>query len=192
MLYALAHFLRDKYPWIWDGIEQINSFLFGLRYKRKLKKLEEVLKKHQDLYAVEYVTEDHVAPLARFFEEQPEEAFKYFKPHEFDEKTIRKIQKSKSFLACVVKDKVNESIVGYFFLRCFFIGKCFRGYMVDYRQRNKGISKLTSKVMTELANLLGIPSYGTIAPENVASMKSQNAKIIKQLENGDYYVRYGD
>ena len=74
------------------------------------------------------------------------------------------------------------------------MGKCFRGYMVDYRWRNRGISKLTAKVMTDIATMLEIPSYGTIAPENMASMKSQGAvndiKIIEQLANGDYYVEY--
>ena len=44
--------------------------------------------------------------------------------------------------------------------------------------------------MTDITKLLDIPSYGTISPDNMASMKSQNAKIIKQLKNGDYYVSY--
>ena len=81
-------------------------------------------------------------------------------------------------------------LVGYFFLRCYFIGKCFRGYIVDYKHQNLGISKYTAKVMTDIVRMLGIPSYGTIAPDNIASLKSQNAKIIKQLKNGDYYVKY--
>ena len=70
------------------------------------------------------------------------------------------------------------------------MGKCFRGYMVDYQHRNQGISKMTAKIMTDITKMIGIPSYGTIAPENISSMKSQNATILKQLENGDYYVKY--
>lgn len=188
MLYALAHILREKCPWVWDAIEALNSQMFGWLYGRKLWGMEEVLGRYQQEYAVEYLREGDVVALVRFFEEQPEEAFTYFKPHGFDEKTMRKIQRSKSFLAFVVKDQ--GVIVAYFFMRCYFMGKCFRGYMVDYRQRNKGISKLTSRVMTDVAEMLGIPSYGTIAPENIASMKSQNAKILRQLENGDYFVQY--
>ena len=188
MLYALAHILRERCPWIWDAIEALNSWLFGWLYGRKLRGMEEVLGRYQQDYAVEYLKEGDVTALVQFFQEQPEEAFTYFKPHGFDEKTIRKIQRSKSFLAFVVKEQGR--IVGYFFLRCYFMGKCFRGYMVDYRHRNKGISKLTSKVMTDMAAMLGIPSYGTIAPDNIASMKSQNATILRQLENGDYYVVY--
>ena len=189
MLYALAHILREKCPWVWDAIEALNSQLFGWLYGRKLRGMEEVLGRYQQEYAVEYLKEEDVVALVRFFEEQPEDAFTYFKPHGFDEKTMRKIQRSKSFLAFVVKEQ--GVIVAYFFMRCYFMGKCFRGYMVDYRQRNRGIAKLTSRVMTDVAAMLGIPSYGTIAPANVASMKSQNATILRQLENGDYYVEYG-
>lgn len=192
MLYALAHLLRDKCPWIWDYIEMLNSFLFSLRYGRKLKSLPEILGKYQNEYSIEYIEEKHLANLTRFFQEQPEEAFTFFRPHAFDKKSLRKLQKNKAFLSFVVQKE--ERVIGYFFLRCYFMGKCFRGYMVDYRWRNKGVSKLTAKVMTDVAELLGIPSYGTIAPENMASMKSQGAvndiKIIEQLKNGDYYVEY--
>ena len=192
MLYALAHFLRDKCPWIWDLVERLNSFLFYIRYGRKLKQLPEILEHYQDEYRIELIERKHLDGLTRFFQEQPEEAFEFFKPHAFDRKTLGKLQKSKAFLSFVVQKE--DTIVGYFFLRCYFLGKCFRGYMVDYRWRNKGISKLTAKVMTDVATMLEIPSYGTIAPENMASMKSQGAvndiKIIEQLANGDYYVEY--
>ena len=192
MLYALAHFLRDKCPWIWDLVERLNSFLFYIRYGRKLKQLPEILEHYQDEYRIELIERKHLDGLTRFFQEQPEEAFEFFKPHAFDRKTLGKLQKSKAFLSFVVQKE--DTIVSYFFLRCYFLGKCFRGYMVDYRWRNKGISKLTAKVMTDVATMLEIPSYGTIAPENMASMKSQSAvndiKIIEQLANGDYYVEY--
>ena len=192
MLYALAHFLRDKCPWIWDLVERFNSFLFYIRYGRKEKQLPEILERYQDEYRIELIERKHLDGLTRFFQEQPEEAFEFFRPHAFDRKTLGKLQKSKAFLSFVVQKE--DTIVGYFFLRCYFMGKCFRGYMVDYRWRNKGISKLTAKVMTDVATMLEIPSYGTIAPENMASMKSQGAvndiKIIEQLANGDYYVEY--
>lgn len=46
MLYALAHFLRDKTPWVWDLVNWINSFLFSIRYGQKLKEVEKSL--HQE------------------------------------------------------------------------------------------------------------------------------------------------
>lgn len=188
MLYKLAHILRDRCPWIWDLIEASDSYLFALRYRRKLNMLEGVLKKYQDDYVICPIGENDIKGLTEFFKSQPDEAFTYFHPHAFDEMTLKKLQMRKSFLAYIVKQ--NEDIVGYFFLRCYFMGKCFRGYMVDYRHRNKGVAKLMSYVMSDIAKTLGIPSYGTINPMNVASMKSQDALVLTQLENGDYYVQY--
>ena len=40
MLYAIAHFLRDKLPWIWDLIDVVNSWLFIMRFGGKLGKIE--------------------------------------------------------------------------------------------------------------------------------------------------------
>ena len=46
----------------------------------------------------------------------------------------------------------------------------------------------------EIAGILNLKSFGTIAAENAAAMKSAEAvneiKIIKTLDNGDYYVQY--
>lgn len=188
MLYKLAHILRDRCSWIWDGIELLNSYLFYMRYGRRLKGIEDILRKYQGRYNVVILHKEDTPMAVDFFKRQPEEAFRFFRPHEFNERTLRKLERSRSFLTYLVKE--DKEIVGYFFLRCYFIGKAFRGYLVDYKHRNMGISKLTAKVMTDITEQIGIPSFGTVAPENIASMKSQNAKVIKQLENGDYYVKY--
>ena len=105
MLYAIAHFLRDKCPWIWDIIENLNSFLFYFLYGKKLKNIGKILEKYQEDYAIEELKEKDVKSLVLFFKEQPAEAFIYFKPHEFDENTIIKIQTSKSFWHLLLKKK---------------------------------------------------------------------------------------
>ena len=66
--------------------------------------------------------------------------------------------------------------------------------MTDFRWRRKGINKLMNQCATEISSFLGLHVYGTIAPENIASMKSAQAandvKIIETLRNGDYLVEY--
>lgn len=127
-----------------------------------------------------------------FFQAQPEEAFKFFRPHGFDEKSLLKLCRNKGFLAYLVMD--GEEVVGYFFLRCFFTGKCFRGYMTDHRHRRKGINRLMGEVATDIAVSLGLRMYGSISPRNQASMLSaksvNDVKILQTLENGDYLVEY--
>lgn len=197
MLYKIAHILQKYCPWLWLMVEKLNGWLFSIRYKKQLQQIDGIIEKYQSDYTVKLLSKEDVAGLARFFEEQPEEAFEYFRPHPFDEKTLQRLADNPSYLAFVVypKGEGSTTVVGYFFLRCYFIGKAFRGYMVDYRFRNRGISKLSARVMTDVAQCIGIPCFGTIAPENISSLRSQGAvndiRIIEQLDNGDYYVEYG-
>ena len=47
---------------------------------------------------------------------------------------------------------------------------------------------------TAISSLLGLRVFGTIAPGNIASMKSAQAantiQIVKTLPSGDFYVEY--
>lgn len=202
--------MRDKLPWVWESIGVINSFLFTLRYGNRMKKIKEILKSFSlssnqisektnksSLFNVETLTKENVSSLSRMFAEQPASAFDFFHPHGFDDKSLSKLIRDKSFLAYIVtvnNDDNQPVCVGYFFQRSFFWGKSFRGYMTDFRWRRKGINKLMNQCATRISSLLGLHVYGTIAPENIASMKSaqaaNNVKIIETLRNGDYLVEY--
>ncbi|MBP5456254.1 MAG: hypothetical protein J6Y37_07115 [Paludibacteraceae bacterium] len=130
--------------------------------------------------------------MALFFKEQPDEAFAFFSPHGFDSDSLLKVVENKAFLAYLVLD--GSQVVGYFFLRCFVNGKCFRGKIVDYRWRNRGMAKQMGIAMTRIASTLGIRMFGTISPDNYASLASSKAvnqvNIIKTLGNGYYYIEY--
>ena len=192
MAYKLAHVLRDKFGFLWNIIEWINALVFALTHRAALKKVPEILRECSGTFTLRLAELADAAPLATFFAEQPEEAFKFFKPHEFDENTLSKIIRNKAFLTFLVLD--GEKIVGYFFLRCFVNGKSFRGKIVDYRYRGKGIAKLQGLVATKVASALGVRVFGTISPENYASLASSKAvnetRILKTLDNGYYYIEY--
>lgn len=192
MLYKFAHILRDKFGFLWNIIEWCNALVFALTHRAALKKIPEILQEFSDKFTLRLAAPTDAAPLAKFFDEQPEEAFKFFKPHAFDENTLSKIIRNRAFLTFLVLD--GEKIVGYFFLRCFMNGKSFRGKIVDYRYRGKGIAKLQGLAATKVASALKMRVFGTISPENYASLASSKAvnetRIIKTLENGYYYIEY--
>ena len=192
MLYKLAHILRDRFGFLWNIIEWCNAFVFALTHWAALKKIPGILEECSGQYTLRLAAPADAAPLATFFADQPEEAFKFFKPHAFDEKTLSKIIRNKAFLTFLVLD--GEKIVGYFFLRCFVNGKSFRGRIVDYRWRNKGIAKLMGITMNKIITLLKVRLFGSISPDNYASLASTKAvndiRIIKTLDNGYYYVEY--
>ena len=192
MLYKLAHILRDKFGFLWNLIEWGNALVFALTHKAALKKIPAILKECSGEYSLRMAEPADAAPLSAFFAEQPEDAFTFFRPHGFDEKSLLKIIRNKAFLTFLVLD--NEKIVGYFFLRCFVNGKSFRGKIVDYRYRGKGIAKLQGLAMTKVSVAAGIRMFGTISPDNYASLASSKAvnevRIVETLDNGYYYIEY--
>ena len=191
-VYDLSHWIMKTFPFVWDSIEWMNSKLFAVRYRNRLETLSDVLNPFQGEYIVREAQLDDVERIVTFFKEQPEEAFTFLKPHAFDAKTILKLIKRKSYLFFLVMK--DDTMVGYFFLRCFAQGKCFRGKIVDYRWRNKGIAKLMGKASTAVAQKLGLRIFGTISKENVTSMASAAAvneiRIIKELPNDYLYIEY--
>ena len=192
MLYKIAHILRDRFGFLWSMVEWGNAIVFALTHRTALKKIPAILQECSGAYILRLAELTDAAALATFFAEQPEEAFTFFKPHSFDENSLKKIIRNKAFLTFLVLDK--EKIVGYFFLRCFVNGKSFRGKIVDYRYRGKGIAKLQGLAMTKVAVALGIRMFGTISPDNYASLASSKAvnetRIVATLDNGYYYIEY--
>ena len=193
MLYAIAHFLRDKLPWVWDLVDSVNSYLFSLRYGKKLAAVEtSVIEKYsQDSgYRVCRIREVDTEKLAEFFSKQPEEAFTYFRPHGFDAKSIKKLQRNKAFLAYLLMDGV--SVAGYCFNRSFFHGKGFRGRMVDINHRGKGLGTLMNKLLNEVGFGTGLRLFETVSKDNQASYRSalsaSNVRVVKELPENELFL----
>lgn len=193
MLYDLAHFIKDKCSFLWEAVEWGNAIVFSLLHKKALQGIPQLLKNiSNETFTLRMTNVSDATKLEKFFEEQPESAFEFFKPHDFDGKTIQKILRNKAFLTFVVTE--HDNIVGYFFLRAFVNGKCFRGKIVDYRWRNKGIAKQMGIATNCIAKHLGLRMFASISPDNYASLASSKAvnevRIVKTLDNGFYYIEY--
>ena len=190
MLYKIAHIIRDKFSWLWDIIEYLNSFLFYMRYGKKLENID--FKNIPEGYEVTPINAIETKRMVEFFARQPEDAFKFFHPHGFDEKSIKKLQKNKAFLGYVLLDKLNNKIVGYCFNRCFFHGQGFRGRMVDIEYRGKGLGTTMNKLLNEVGFGIGVRLFETVSKDNVASYKSalsaSNVRVVKELPDNELYL----
>lgn len=190
MLYKIAHIIRDKFSWLWDIIEYLNSFLFNIRYGKKLENID--FKNIPEGYEVTPINAIETKRMVEFFAHQPEDAFKFFHPHGFDEKSIKKLQKNKAFLGYVLLDKLNNKIAGYCFNRCFFHGQGFRGRMVDIEYRGKGLGTTMNKLLNEVGFGIGVQLFETVSKDNVASYKSalsaSNVRVVKDLPDNELYL----
>lgn len=190
MLYAIAHFLRDKMPWLWDLVDILNSFLFSLRYGSKLKSFK--FHNVPTGFIVVPISEIDAEELVLFFNHQPEEAYTFFHPHGFDSKSIKKLQKSKAFLGYALWDNSIGRMAGYCFNRSFFHGKGFRGRMVDINYRGKGLGTAMNKILNEVGFGIGLRLFETVSKDNVASYKSalsaSNVKVVEKMEHNELYL----
>lgn len=195
MLYKIAHILRDKMPWLWNLVDITNSYLFSVRYGRKLKVIEtNVLKKYSSQmgYNICRLRDVDASQITDFFTKQPAEAFTYFRPHGFDVKSIKALQRNKSFLGYLLIDEGTNGIAGYCFNRCFFHGKGFRGTIVDINSRGKGIGTSMKKMLNEIGFGIGLRLFTTISKDNVASYRSalsaSNVKVVKEMEGNEVFL----
>lgn len=193
MLYAIAHFLRDRLPWIWDLIDLLNSWLFALRYGRRLDAVEPgVLGGYEAECGMTIVPMREVPAddLAAFFAAQPEDAFTYFRPHGFDAKALRKLQRNRSFLAYILLD--DNKIAAYCFVRSFFMGKGFRGRMVGIDHRGRGLGTLMNRLMNDIGFGIGLRLFETVSRRNVASyrsaMSASDLKVIEEMADDELYL----
>lgn len=190
MLYRIAHILRDRFSWLWNLIESVNSILFSIRYGKIVKdfSFSTVPEGYSAIPMKDVPTED----LVKFFEHQPEDAYTFFRPHGFDAKSIKRLQKNKSFLAYVLTDLANGKIAGYCFNRSFFHGKGFRGRMVDIDYRGKGLGTAMNKMLNEVGFGIGLRLFETVSKNNVASYKSalsaSNVKVVKEMPEDELYL----
>lgn len=192
MLYEIAHYVRDHFSFLWEAIDLGNENLFYLTHKKRLDQLDSLVGAVSTEYSLRTACEGDVADLVEFFCEQPEKSYEFFRPHGFDKESVRKVVRNKAFLTFVVLK--DDLIIGYFFLRCFVNGKCYRGKIVHKDWQGRGIAKLMGVAMTTVAEYLGLRMFGSISPNNIASLmsaKSSNDIIIhKILENGYYYMEF--
>lgn len=190
MLYEIAHIIKNRFLFLWKVVEWGNATLFYLMHKKKLMEINSVLEQVSNVYRFRTTTEEDVKKLVDFFARQPEEAFEFFKPHGFDVKSIKKLQRNKAFLAYVLLD--GHQISGYCFNRSFFHGKGFRGRMVDIDYRGMGLGIMMNRILNKVGFGIGLKVFETVNKDNIASYRSamfaSNVRILEELDGKDLYL----
>lgn len=188
--YNVAHWLRDKMPFLWVLVEKTNSVLFRMRYGARLERVEQEAFKMAAPYKMIPIARIPTKELVAFFHQQPEDLYRWFTPHGFEDRDISHLQKNASFRAYLLK--LDDEIVAYFFLRCYFNGECYFGRLVDNHHAGQGIGTLINKVSFYMSESLHMDSYQTISSDNIASIKSSSRAYrlqpIRTIANG--YILY--
>lgn len=185
---------KRRFGILWKAVETLNGVLVGFLFSRTiLSNLTIQMSKFGgDRLAYRFLRDDDLDTLVTFFESQGMEQFEYFKPHFLDLSTLRLLLRSKSFFMMGVFDK--DSLVGYFFLRCFANRKAFTGRIVDEKYQGRGISKQMGQILLISAWESGFRVFGTASRENIKSLNSYKSiselKILKDLGDGYVFFEY--
>lgn len=187
MIYEFAHFLQRHLKPVWAVVESVNTGLFRMRYGSRLKRLPDVVSAYPGVVSV---SPEDATDLAAFFSKQPEDAFAYFRPHDFDWESLESLAKNPCRLMYVVKEE--GEIVGYFFLRCYFFGKNFLGKMVDAGHQGQGIGQKMCCCAMDISQTLGMRMFESISKNNPGSLgatqKVLETRIVKELDNDVLYI----
>lgn len=188
--YKIAHILKDKLSWLWNLIEWGNAIVFSLRYGKRIRKFS--FTTIPQGYILAPLKSTQTEKLVDFFKRQSVDAFTFFKPHGFDYKSIKRLQKNKSFLGYVLIDEKSDIIAGYCFNRCFFHGQGFRGRMVDVDYRGKGLGTAMNRILNEVGFGIGLRLFESVSKDNVASYRSalsaSKVRVIKELPHNELYL----
>ncbi|CDN30865.1 hypothetical protein BN938_0761 [Mucinivorans hirudinis] len=192
MIVRLLKFLKNKSPFVWQAIEYCNGLAVSLFYGNKIRKATMPVFTNDKLFAYRELSVCDLTALETMLSCQPYGFDEFFKPHNFDIKTLKRLFRNPAFLMLGAFD--GEKIAGYFFIRFFTNRTAFRGKMVDAKYQGKGIAKEMGRIMTEIALGAGFRLFATISKSNYGSMASSVAvneiKIIKELPNNYLYIEY--
>lgn len=181
-------YLKHRFEFLWGLIEKVNAMILGVLYpkikKRNFPALQEVTSPDYEFSMVEM---NDIDGLIELKERQSNDYLKYFDPHRFDRKTLEKMIKNKAYILMKVTPKNQKEIIGYFFLRCFFIGTAFHGLMVDRRYSNRGIGTCMWRISNEICSANKFKMSATVSKNNLPSLtsagKATNVTVKKDLPN---------
>lgn len=179
--------IKHHVPLLWRWAEGLNSFLGGIRYKNLKRESERVLEGFRmDGFSFSIVTVRDINPIIGMRNSQRPEYIENFNPHDFNEATLSSMLANNAYSLMKVTKEGSEHIVGYFFIRSFFVGRAFHGLLTDEKFSNMGVGTSMWKISMEICRNLGLRMFATMSESNRASFRSaQKATDVEVVQNLD-------
>jgi len=190
----LLIFIKHNFKFVWKIIEWFNEMIFRILYHNRLSKIlpDIFLEFKKPPYKFRKLNSSDLNSLSELIHSQKVSDLEFFKPHEFDLKSLKKQLNKKSFL--MMGSFHENKMIGYFFLRFFSNKKCFVGRLIDEDSRGKGLGSVMNKVMYEAAWRMNFRCLSTISKNNAFVMKAHSKNktmiILKELQNEYLLVEF--
>jgi hypothetical protein len=190
-LTALLLSLKHRLPALWRVVEWLNAMLFDVLHRRTVQ--EQATHSLQEFalepYTFRSLTAADVPALGHLIGRQGAGRLDHFKPHGFDEASLLRAHRNPSFLMFGAFDE--STLVGYFFLRCFWNRRCFVGRLIDEPHEGRGIGRVMNRIMYNTAWRSRFRCMTTVSKKNAMVMRSHAnnpaARVLEALPN-DYLL----
>ncbi|MCH5216301.1 MAG: hypothetical protein J1F10_05120 [Muribaculaceae bacterium] len=170
---SLLILIKHRCPQIWRAVELVNGRLFAWRRPGFGHTVAEVLAEYGGgEFGLAPVAAEDIPALSEFLNRQPAESREHFDPHGFDAGTLTRLLRNPAFAMMKAVRRDDGSLAGYFFLRCFFIGRAFHGLIVDRSCANRGLGTSMWAVSSQICDRCGLRMFATVSRHNGASLAS--------------------
>lgn len=180
--------IKRRCPRLWRAVERVNGRLFALRYPHFDAAVQAVLAESTcGEFSFAPVAEEELGELSALLTRQPAERMTWFAPHGFDGTTLERLWRNRAFAMMKIAD-ADRQIVGYFFLRCFFVGRAFHGLLADARYAHRGLGRAMWALSARICAASGLQMLATVSPANGASLASARqateVTVLEELADG--------
>lgn len=188
-------FVKHHLAFLWSIAEwcngQVISIVFNSRISETVKRI--CAEYSNDDLTFRCAEKEDLSNLSAFFSAQPEESYRYFKPHAFDEKTLLTLLQNPAFFQFVATNKSNQ-IAGYFLIRFFFNKKAFVGFLVGDAFQGRGIAKTMCRIALKICWENKFRSFATVSKDNARALAAyrriNDFTILKELSDNYIFIEY--
>lgn len=187
-------FIKHRLPKLWCFVEWLNSMLFRLIHRDRVSSAASVVLREFALegFTFRKIGSKDLDELSGLLRRQTSNRMAHFQPHAFDLGSLRQVNENPAFLMFGVFS--NNSLVGYFFLRCFWNRRSFVGRLIDENFERRGIGRVMNNILYNTAWRAGFRCHTTISKNNSLVMRSHrnnpNFRILKELPNNYLLVEF--
>ena len=189
----IIYYFKHHQPWLFLIIEYVSSifvaFIFARRIEFALSKAGITGSIHMVPSEIRPLKQRDLEQLSEFFVRSENVQLRFFKPHNFDRNSLRKILAAAGYMTYGLF--WENKIIGYALLRITPFGEAYVGRIIDEEFQGLGLGKFLASYLYWQAHLARFSVRSTISKKNISSIQShrsiENFKILSDLPN-DYIL----
>ena len=195
MMLQLLLFIKHRLTFLWSFAEFCNGLLFRFFFAPKIASdTTSVCRQFSGgKYVFRPALSEDLPILAAFFQEQPAESYRYFKPHGFDLGSLWKLYRNPAFSQLLAFSPSGE-IVGYFMIRFFVNRQAYVGFLVGEKYQGHGLGKTMCQIVFDICWPNRFRTFATVSEKNARALAAyrgiNNYKTLKHLPDDYIQIEY--